>query len=246
MTVTPAPNLRLVIDGPFAIGLPRGADNLVMRAARTLATAVGSAGGALLCLTKRLPHSAGLGSGSADAGAALRLLKRFWRLPDGCVDLLPLAASLGADVPACLKSFPARTSGIGEVLGHAPALPTFGLCLVNPGFALPTRAVFAAWSGRFSKSASLPSSWPDAAALAACLADLRNDLETTAITLCSPIATVLNALSAEPGCLLARMTGSGATCFGLFADAAIAKRAADRISRPDWWCWGGGLVHMQP
>ena len=245
VAVSPAPGLGLVIDGPFAARLPVDDDNLVMRAARRLAAA-GIAAGASLRLTKQLPPSAGLGGGSADAGAALRLLRRFWKLPGGCADLMSLAPGLGADVPACLASVPARMSGIGELLGPAPALPAFGLCLVNPGLPLATKEVFAARKGGFSKPAQLPSAWGDASSLATCLAGLRNDLESPAIGLCPPIATVLQALRAEPGCLLARVTGSGATCIGLFADAGAAKRAAGRISRADWWCWGGGLVHPAP
>lgn len=244
LCVREAAELELAMSGPFAAGLPAGADNLVVRAARALATAVGVRGGAALSLAKMLPHSAGIGGGSADAGATLRLLRRFWRVPQGTVELLPLAASLGADVPACLGSVPARTSGAGEVLAPAPLLPAFGLCLVNPGVQLPTRDVFAAWNGEFSKPARLPQVFADAAALAASLAGLRNDLEVPATRLCSSIATVLKVLSAEPGCLLARLSGSGATCFGLFPDAATARRAAERISRADWWCWGGGLAHM--
>ncbi|MGH7117681.1 MAG: 4-(cytidine 5'-diphospho)-2-C-methyl-D-erythritol kinase [Acetobacteraceae bacterium] len=242
LCVREAPELRLAMSGPFATNLAAGADNLVVRAARTLATAAGIKRGASLSLAKMLPHAAGLGGGSADAGATLRLLGRFWKVPEQRVALLPLAASLGADVPACLGSVPARTSGAGEVLGPAPLLPAFGLCLVNPGTRLPTRDVFAAWSGHFSNPAQLPTGWRDAASLATSLALFRNDLEAPAIRLCSSISTVLKVLSAEPGCLLARMTGSGATCFGLFPDATTARRAAVRISRTNWWCWGGGLA----
>ncbi|MGH7104593.1 MAG: 4-(cytidine 5'-diphospho)-2-C-methyl-D-erythritol kinase [Acetobacteraceae bacterium] len=240
LTGTCAPELRLVVDGPFASDISAGSDNLVLRAAQALAQAAEVASGASLRLTKNLPHSAGLGGGSADAAAALRLLRRIWKLPNGETENLRLAAGLGADVPACVMSQPARMSGIGDVLHVAPALPAFGLCLVNPGVALPTKAVFEAWTGTFSKPAIIPPTWADAASLAACLSEFRNDLEVPAITLCPTIRSVLGALGAEHGCLLARMSGSGATCFGLFPDTISAERAALRILRPDWWCWGGG------
>lgn len=244
LTAACTPELRLVVDGPFASDISAGPDNLVLRAAEALAQTAGVASGASLRLTKNLPHSAGLGGGSADAAAALRLLRRIWKLADRETESLRLAAGLGADVPVCLMSQPTRMSGIGEVLHVAPALPAFGLCLVNPGVALPTKAVFQAWTGTFSEPAIIPASWADAAALAACLAGLRNDLEVPAITLCPTIGSVLDALEAEPGCLLARMSGSGATCFGLFPDTASAEQAALRILRSDWWCWGGGLAAL--
>ncbi|MDA8049196.1 MAG: 4-(cytidine 5'-diphospho)-2-C-methyl-D-erythritol kinase [Rhodospirillales bacterium] len=245
LSATKAQDLTLSIDGSFFADLPTGAENLVLRAARALAAAAGIGAGAAFRLTKVLPHAAGIGGGSADAAAALRLLSRLWGLPRESVDLLPLAAGLGADVPVCLFSRPARLDGIGEMLRPAPALPRFGLCLVNPGLALPTKAVFAARRGPFSEPAYLPSGWPDAPSLAADLARLRNDLEAPAMTLCPPIATVLDALAAAPGCLLARMSGSGATCFGLFPDAVIAREAAGKIARPGWWCWGGGLARSR-
>lgn len=238
LSARPARDLGLTVDGPFAAGVSSGADNLVLRAARTLAMARNVAPGARLSLTKNLPVAAGLGGGSADAAAALRLLGRLW----GVGGLAALAPSLGADVPVCLASRPQRMGGIGEVLGPAPRLPPFGLCLVNPGAALATASVFAARSCSFSAPTVLPAGWSEAAHLAADLAHLRNDLEAAAIALCPPVAAVLEALDSQPGALLARMSGSGATCFGLFPDAAAAAAAADRLAQPGWWCWGGGLA----
>lgn len=243
---TLAPKLRLSIDGPFAADLPSGDENLVLRAARVLAATAGVTAGAALRLTKVLPHAAGLGGGSADAAATFRLLERLWRCPPGSIRLLALAARVGADVPVCLESRPVRVGGIGEVLDRAPALPSFGLCLVNPGCPLLTKTVFAARNGPFSGRAELPSAWHDVSGLAARLAELRNDLEAPAIALCPPIATVLQALAATPRCLLARMSGSGATCFGLFPDATTAQQAAQQLARPGWWCWGGGLARLPP
>ncbi len=233
-----ADSLSLAIDGPCSAGLSAGEDNLVCRAARGLAAARGCAPRVALRLTKTLPRAAGLGGGSADAAACLRLLGRLW----GSEGIEPLAITLGADVPVCLGARPARMGGIGEILQPAPRLPSFGLCLVNPGVPVPTGPVFAARRGPYSPAAELPAAWPDAAALAAGLARLGNDLEAPAIALCPAIRTVLATLAREPDTLLARVSGSGATCFGLFPDAAAATRAASALARPGWWCWGGGLA----
>ena len=214
----------------------------MLRAARALAAEVGRAPRAALSLTKNLPHAAGLGGGSADAAASLRLLGRLWGVEAFDAIAGRLAAKLGADVPVCLAARPARMSGTGEILAAPPSLPRFGLCLVNPGIPVPTAPVFAARRGPFSPPARLPASWPDAAALAADLARLGNDLEAPAIALCAAIRPVLAALGARKDCLLARVSGSGATCFGIFPDAAGAAHAAGSLARPGWWCWGGGLA----
>ena len=151
-----------------------------------------------------------------------------------------IAAGLGADVPVCLASQPARMGGVGELLGLAPLLPACGMVLVNPGAALSTQAVFQARAGEFSPPAMLPSRWEDAAAMARDLRQLGNDLQAPAIQLRPAVATALDWLAAQPGCLLARMSGSGATCFGLFAAADVAGRVAD-TGPPGWWRWGGAL-----
>ena len=173
------------------------------------------------------------------AAAALRLLARLWHLP---LPSAELALALGADVPVCLAGRPARMAGIGEALAPAPALPPCGLLLVNPGVAVATPAVFRARSGPFSPPLDLPDGWADAAALAADLARLGNDLEAPAVALAPAIGTVLAALRALPGTLLARMSGSGATCFALFATAAHARQAATLVTRPGWWAWGGAVL----
>ncbi len=239
LRVAPGQGLSLAIDGPFAAGLAGEADNLVLRAARALAAHAGIAPDAALTLTKSLPIASGIGGGSADAAAALRLLARHWGLPG-----VPsgLALPLGADVPVCLAGRPARMQGIGEILRPAPRLPPCGLLLVNPGVAVATPEVFKARAGGFRAEASLPAAWPSVAAMAQDLASLANDLEPPAITLAPAIGAVLNALSGLPGALLARMSGSGATCFALFATPAEARAAAQEIARPGWWCHGGGLA----
>jgi 4-diphosphocytidyl-2-C-methyl-D-erythritol kinase len=232
--------LSLAIEGAEGGALDAEPDNLVLRAARALATEAGLEGQALLHLLKRLPIASGIGGGSADAAASLRALNQLWGLGWGEARLAAIGAKLGADVPVCLGSRPTRMEGVGEVLSAAPSLPRFGLLLANPREALATPAVFRARAGRFSARASLPEAWGSAAEMAADLAALENDLQAPAISLCPPIAEVLSAISASPGCLLARMSGSGATCFGVFPNAAAAASAAAALP-PAWWCWGGGL-----
>nr|WP_073134774.1 4-(cytidine 5'-diphospho)-2-C-methyl-D-erythritol kinase [Roseomonas rosea] len=239
--VEPGEGHSLRLGGPEAGALAAEPDNLVLRAARLLAEAAGrDLPGAALLLEKRLPVASGIGGGSADAAAALRALNRFWGLGMAGPALEALALRLGADVPVCVASRPTRMQGVGEVLSAAPGLPAFGMVLANPRVSLATPGIFAARTGPFSPPAVLPARWADAAALAEALRALRNDLEPPAISLCPPIAGVLEALSALPGALMARMSGSGATCFALFADAAAAEHAA-MLLPPAWWRWGGGV-----
>ncbi|WP_458095129.1 4-(cytidine 5'-diphospho)-2-C-methyl-D-erythritol kinase [Roseomonas sp. WA12] len=241
VTVAPAPALSLSLEGPEAGALVAEADNLVLRAARLLAEAAGRPlPGAALMLEKRLPVASGIGGGSADAAAALRALDRFWGLGMATARLEALALRLGADVPVCLASRPARMAGVGEALTAAPGLPAFGMVLANPRVSLSTPRIFAARTGEFSPPASLPDGWADAVAMVATLQALRNDLEPPAVSLCPPIAEVLAALRALPGALLARMSGSGATCFAVFGDAETAERAAEALPVA-WWRWGGGV-----
>ena len=235
LTAELADELSLTVDGPFGEALSAEPDNLVLRAARALAPR-----GAALRLTKRLPVASGIGGGSADAAAALRLLNRIWGTGRDEAGLAALAAPLGADIPVCLASRPAIMQGIGELIRPAPRLPECGLLLVNPRVPLATPAVFRARQGDFTPPARLPAAWPDAAAMAADLRRLSNDLEAPALSLCPAIAEVLAALRSLPGCLLARMSGSGATCFGVFASADQA--AAAGLALPaGWWVSGGGL-----
>jgi 4-diphosphocytidyl-2-C-methyl-D-erythritol kinase len=246
LTVSPADGLSLSVTGPFAGELEAEADNLVLRAARSLAAQYAMPLGAIppggkLVLEKNLPVASGIGGGSADAAAALRLLGRFWGLdPSG---LGRLAGGLGADVPVCLAGRPALMSGIGDVLVSAPALPDVGIVLVNPGVAVSTPAVFRARGGPFSDPARFPvDRWHDVDSLVRSLRATCNDLEPPARLLAPAIGDVLQAVSEAPGCLLARMSGSGATCFGLFPTPAAAREAARTIVRGGWWVWGGGLT----
>jgi 4-diphosphocytidyl-2-C-methyl-D-erythritol kinase len=237
----PAAILSLTVDGPFAGALGAEPDNLLLRAARALAAEVGVPAGARLALAKYLPVASGIGGGSADAAAALRLLCRLWRIEPDFAVLGRLAGGLGADVPVCLAGRASRMGGIGERLEPAPRLPACGIALVNPGMALATAEVFRARSGAWSARAELPAAWSDIREMAGDLKRQRNDLQAAAIALRPVIGEVLSALEAAPDCLLARMSGSGATCFGLFGDTAAARRAASGLQRPGWWCWGGSL-----
>ena len=233
LTAELADRTTLEIKGPFAAGL--SGDNLVLRAA----CALRPAGGAALVLEKNLPVASGIGGGSADAAAALRLLDRLWGLDLPQAELAAIALGLGADVPVCLASVPARMGGIGEAIGVAPVLPRCGIVLANPGVPVSTAEVFRRRTAGFSPPAVLPARWADAEALAADLGALSNDLEAPALLLCPPIGAVLDWLRAQPGCRFARMSGSGATCFGLFDTperaAAVARAPAG------WWCWGGSI-----
>ena len=241
LAAAPADQLSLTLAGPFGESLAAEPDNLVLRAARTLAAEAGVTAGAALRLEKHLPVASGIGGGSADAAAALRLLNRLWGCALEETVLTRLAAPLGADIPVCVASRPARMQSIGEQISPGPTLPECGLLLVNPRVPVATPAVFRARQGGFSPSATLPGAWGSAAAMAADLARLTNDLEAPALSLCPVIGEVLAALRAAPGCLLARMSGSGATCFGIFATPAEAAAAA-RGMPPAWWAAGGALI----
>jgi 4-diphosphocytidyl-2-C-methyl-D-erythritol kinase len=231
---TPYDRLTLDVVGPEAGALAAEPDNLVLRAARALAAATGCEPRAALTLRKNLPIASGIGGGSADAAAALRVLNMLWDAKLSNDALRVIGATLGADVPVCVESRPMRMQGIGEVLNEAPTLPPFGLLLVNPRVTLPTPAVFGARTGAFSSPANIPVRFADAASFADWLRPLGNDLEAAAVSLCPAVAQVLAAIAAQPGCLLARMSGSGATCFGMFGDAAGADAACSALP-PAWW-----------
>ena len=228
VTAEPADALSLTVTGPEAAGVPAGPENLVLRAAATL----GARRGARIVLDKHLPPASGIGGGSADAAAALRVLAALWDVP------FPDAAAvlrLGADVPVCLAGVTARMAGIGEDVTPAPPLPPVWAVLANPRVALPTPAVFAALTRRDNPPLpALPDRWRDAADLAQWLNRTRNDLEPPARILCPPVSAVLAALAATPGAMLARMSGSGATCFALFSSAGAAAEAAAALP-PAWW-----------
>jgi 4-diphosphocytidyl-2-C-methyl-D-erythritol kinase len=241
--VRSAEDLSLSIDGPFGSALGSGPDNLVLRAARRLAEHAGRAPRVAITLTKRLPVASGIGGGSADAAATLRALVRLWNLSLGVDRLMAIAFTLGADVPMCLARRAAFAGGIGELLEPCPTLPSAGVLLVNPGIAVATPEVFRARQGNFSVPARFSEVPRDAEALARVLTSRQNDLTAPASTICPAIVEVLDALRGLPGCRLARMSGSGATCFGLFDDEAAAAKAARSVVQPGWWVAPGRLLH---
>jgi 4-diphosphocytidyl-2-C-methyl-D-erythritol kinase len=227
LTAAPADSLTLRVGGPFAAALAGEGDNLVVRAARLLAERYGISAGAALTLEKNLPVASGIGGGSADAAAALRLLVRLWGLEASEADLLPLAAALGADVPACLLSRAVRGEGRGDGLIELEMHEGAGMpvLLVNPGIAVATSEVFARWTGE------------DDGPLPAEFAKGRNGLEAAARAVAPAIGDVLTALREAGGASLVRMSGSGATCFGLYPDRHAAAAAARALARrrPQWW-----------
>jgi len=231
-------DLSLTLDGPFAGGLEAEPDNLVLRAARALAEAAGAPAKARLTLTKNLPIASGIGGGSADAAAALRALAALWRLNLSEEVLQQIAASLGSDVPVCLLSQPAFMEGRGEILRPAQSMPHLPLLLVNPGVAVPTRDMFAALTQRSGTGMALPPGhFRDSADVLRLMDASRNDLEAPAREAQPVIGAVLKALAALPGALFVRMSGSGATCFALFADDAACSRGGEtlRAAHGDWW-----------
>jgi len=233
--------LALTVHGPSAAAAGATADNLVLKAARALADRLPTVGAGSFDLEKRLPVAAGLGGGSADAAAALRLLARANKLAADDPLLYAAARATGADVPVCLDPRTRLMRGIGEILSSPLKLPPLQGVLVNPGVALSTRAVFARW-----KPPAAPVVPADLTVLTAMtrrdqlvrfLLSQANDLESAAIALAPAVADVLLTLNSQPRCELARMSGSGATCFAVFASAAAAIKAAEAIHAeyPNWW-----------
>jgi 4-diphosphocytidyl-2-C-methyl-D-erythritol kinase len=216
-----ADELTLEVTGPFADQLPAMDDNLVLKAARTLAEAADVRAGAAITLDKRLPVASGIGGGSADAAAALRLLTSLWRVDPAHAEAV--APKLGSDVPACLLSLPARGKGAGDELTpiDLPCVSGAAVLLVNPRVELSTADVFAGWDG---VDLGPLEDWRDG----------RNDLEPVAKALVPQIETVLVWLSAQPGARFVRMSGSGATCFALFDSEQARDSAAELVPR-EWW-----------
>ena len=238
LTASNGDDITLSLDGPMAESLT-ASDNLVVRAAEALRLAAGDPRlGARLVLEKHLPVASGIGGGSADAAAAVRLLTRLWRLDTKALEVARLAAGLGADVPVCMASRPARMGGIGEILEPFEGLPDLPLVLVNPRRAVSTPEVFRRLARRDNAGLPpLPSGFAGPEHMADYLARCRNDLEAAAMGLEPLIAEVIAALAATPQCLIARMSGSGATCFGIYPDAPAAAAAAGALAgrHPGWW-----------
>ena len=245
--LTPGDRLSLTVRGPNAVHAGPDADNLVLKAAAALAASIVGVRLGSFELDKMLPVAAGLGGGSADAAAALRLLARANELRLDDTRLYEAACATGADVPVCLEPRPRVMRGIGEILSAPLELPPLPAVLVNPGVAVATKDVFARWSPAATPAPLFD--WTAVGELAnrdqilRLLAYQPNDLEAPAIAVAPAIAETLTALRALSGCRLARMSGSGATCFALFSAAAEAILAAQTLSarHPQWWVRAGAL-----
>ena len=242
LSLEPGRELTLDVFGPTATAAGVGPDNLVLRAARNLAERVEGLRLGAFHLTKVLPVAAGIGGGSSDAAAALRLLARANDLALDDERLAASASATGADVPVCLAPTTRMMRGVGEILGEPLRLPPLPAVLINPGVPVETRAVFQRLGlapGATLERAAHPPIVPDmsADALWSALAKGRNDLEDAACVLAPVIVDALAVLGAAKGCRLARMSGSGATCFGLFASRRAASRASAVIKaqQPGWW-----------
>lgn len=234
----PDDGISLSLSGPFGAQLSGIEENLALKAAQLFAERAGAEKGVRIGLRKNVPVASGLGGGSADAAAVLRGLTRLWQLdPDRAV-LMEIAASLGADIPVCVDSRPSWMEGRGECVSLLPALPNSSVLLVNPGVQVSTAQVFAALGPRRGVGMLPPQApFPDVYALVRFLRDMINDLETPARTIAPVIAEVLCEMNDLRDILLARMSGSGATCFALFADQKTARNAAYllRVRHPEWW-----------
>ncbi len=231
-----AASLALAIEGPFAQDLVDEENNLVLEAVRRLAALLFRSPDVHITLIKRLPVASGIGGGSADAAAALRGMVRFWNLPMTAGDLLPHARDLGADVAVCLGSSAVRMTGIGTCLAPIGLPAPLSILLVNPGTPIETPGVFKRlgyMSGE--RTGGVPTD--DASSFRQALQASTNDLETSARGIAPVINDVLSAIARQAGCDLARMSGSGATCFGLFRDSGSLDGAKDRLraDHPDWW-----------
>jgi 4-diphosphocytidyl-2-C-methyl-D-erythritol kinase len=248
LTFSPGGQLDLEVLGPAAEGAGPLADNLVLRAARALAGRVEGLRLGRFTLHKELPSGAGLGGGSADAAAALRLIAKANGI---CIDdarVHDAARATGADIPVCVDPRPRIMRGVGEILSAPVTLPRLGILVVHPGFALPTGPVFKALGlapgERYPGSSALQREageerWQDAdrEPLLAWLASERNDLEAPAIAIAPGVADVLGVIAGLAKCRLTRMSGSGSACFGLFDDGETANAAAEQVAaaRPSWW-----------
>lgn len=248
VALDPGAALSLCVDGPTGAAAGEGDDNLCLKAARALAARVPGLRLGALRLTKRLPVAAGVGGGSADAAATLRLLARANALAPDDARLIEAARASGSDVPVCLAARARMMFGVGHELGGVLRLPPLYAVLVNPGVALMTKDVFARLGLKPGERHALQphpaiASGLDAEALLALLKKTRNDLEDPACVLAPVIGDALAVLGAARGAKFARMSGSGATCFALFTDRRLAARAARAIRRdqPGWSVWATAL-----
>jgi 4-diphosphocytidyl-2-C-methyl-D-erythritol kinase len=239
ITLRPADGFSLSIDGPYAVSL-QGEDvekNLITKALRVYSNASGNPLNLALTLTKNLPVASGIGGGSSDAAAALRAVAKFHGVPETHPALLEGARSIGADGTVCYYGKPTYMRGTGDELEPVNDLPRTWLLLANPNIPLPTAAVYKAREGAYLTQAPLNPMPASALELAEALSHRHNSLEAPALKLCEPIADVLDVLSAQAGCLLVRLSGSGATCFGVFETKEEAEKAKAHMRSQigEWW-----------
>lgn len=240
LTLAPADRLSLKVTGKFPNTGPAD-DNLVMKAARALQSWADKHGHKTkpveFTLEKNLPVASGIGGGSSDAATTLLMLAAHWGLHIAVDDLEALGLQLGADIPVCLRAVPTLVSGVGEVLTPMDGLPQFALVLANPRVEVPTAQVFKSLTVRSGAYAPPLPRTDGARELAMYLDRTINDLAAPAKVLAPVIMQVENAVRATDGCLTARMSGSGATCFGLYESLSAAEAAANAITatHPDWW-----------
>ena len=249
ITLAPADDFMLSVDGPFAAALNNhdNASNLIARAVFALAKAQERLPHFTVTLTKNLPVASGIGGGSSDAAAVLWELMQIWDIPQDWQGLHPLMLELGADVPVCFPAKPMQMHGLGEILKPAPPLPELDIVLVNPAVPCLTGDVFARHKQPFSDEVQLPERFDDAAHLIEFLKAQRNDLYPAAVRAVPVIADVMAALDRQQGAALTRMSGSGATCFTIFDNPAQAEHAARNIadSQPGWWVRAGTLNRVE-
>lgn len=237
LLIEAAEGLSLTVEGPFAEALAGETDNIVLKAAYALAERAGARANAKITLIKHLPVASGLGGGSSDAAATLRGLCKLWRVNVTAGELQTLALSLGADVPVCLNGRVCWVEGIGEQLSVVPIFPALHAVLVNPGTGVSTADVFRALEGRSGTELRHPATFADANVLLGFLETTGNDLQEPAMRLAPGLCDAMSALCEQDAVLLARMSGSGATCFGLCGSADAAREIALAIANghPRWW-----------
>ncbi len=249
-----APSFSFEVRGPFAEyfskkerGSTLDNPNLVVRAARALSQITNKQLNLKITLIKNLPLASGLGGGSSDAAATLWGLMDFWDIPHDERYIFPMMEKLGADIPVCLKCRPSVIRGFGNIIDEAPTMPEIPVVLVNPLVNCPTKDVFLNRSGSFKNESALPRKFSSVHTLVKTLSSLGNDLTVSATKHVPEISNILTAIEMENGCLLARMTGSGATCFGLFESLEKAEKAASSIQleNPDWWVKSGWLNRIE-
>ena len=244
ISVEKSDNLTLEIKGPFAHALSSEKDNSVLKAARLLANALDVPAKAKIVLTKNLPAASGIGGGSADAAATLAALCELWKVRPSVSLLEKTALKIGADVPACLHDKAVFVSGIGECVRPAPRIPRMPVLLVNPNVALPTPLVFKAGIERFSDADSMTEGDFLPQNFIAALKRRKNDLTVPATRIVPEIGTILNAFEKCSFCAVSRLSGSGATCFGIFEDAARRDVFAESLKEkhPNWWIFRSFLI----